>query len=155
MSVDELADFGLERMTEPEIQSFLSNQGMGVLGLPTEGAPYLLPLSFGYDGGSKLYFTYVLGESSRKEELSDVADIARFLVYKADAMFSWESVLLTGTIEELPESAWDEAIAAFDNAWSPDIFTEADLTRKVKIYEFHVDDQVGIKHMGLPEGFRS
>ncbi|WP_136718415.1 pyridoxamine 5'-phosphate oxidase family protein [Halorientalis salina] len=155
MSVDELADIGLERMTDSEIQSFLSNQGMGVLGLPTEGAPYLLPLSFGYDGGSQLYFTYVLGESSRKEELSDLAETARFLVYKADTMFSWESVLLTGTIEGLPESTWDEAIAAFENAWSPDIFREADLTRKIKIYEFHIDDQVGIKHMGLPEGFRT
>ncbi|MDS0474437.1 hypothetical protein [Natrinema sp. 1APR25-10V2] len=50
MSVEELQEYGLEKMSDTEIRNFLSSQKTGVLGLPQEDAPYLLPLTFGYDG---------------------------------------------------------------------------------------------------------
>jgi nitroimidazol reductase NimA-like FMN-containing flavoprotein (pyridoxamine 5'-phosphate oxidase superfamily) len=44
MTIDELADHGVERMDEETIREFLETQGIGVLGLPTERLPYMVPL---------------------------------------------------------------------------------------------------------------
>lgn len=155
MSVDELGEYGMERMDGDEIEAFLSSQRTGVLGLPTQGNPYLLPLTFGYDGESRLFFTYVLGASSRKAELSERAEQATFLVYRVDSMFVWESVLLSGTIEELPESEWKPAMDALTDAWRPEVFEQADLSEGVAIYRFEIDDRSGIKHASLPPEFEA
>lgn len=152
MSVDELREVGLERMDDDQIREFLSSRGFGVLGLPAEDAPYLIPMSFGYDGGTALYFTYVLGEQSRKETLTERADHARFLVYEAASPYSWESVVLTGTIEEVPVEEWGEIEDVLSAAWHPAIFEEAPVSRGLRVYRFEADELSGIRHTGLPEG---
>ena len=91
MSIDELEQFGLVRMDDAEIRSFLASQGTGVLGFPTADAPYLLPMSYGFDGESRLYFTYLVSSESRKATLSERTDVASMLVYKADTKFNWQS----------------------------------------------------------------
>jgi uncharacterized protein len=153
MTVDELAEYGVNRMDDAEIRDFLLNQGMGVLGLPTEDTPYLLPMSYGFDGDSRLYFTYVLGDDSRKDRLSDRSESAAFLAYSADTMFVWESVLLTGTLDEVPEDEWDDVREAMAVAWRPDLFREASRVEGVKVYRLEVEERSGIKHVGLPPGF--
>jgi hypothetical protein len=153
MSIDELRDVGLEEMDDAEIANFLASQGVGVLGLPAADGPYLLPMSFGYDGGDTLYFTFVLGETSAKEEATEAAETARFLVYSAKSLFTWQSVLLTGTVERVPESEWDAVEDTMENAWHPDLLQGADLSRGVRIYRFHVDERTGYKHTGTPPGF--
>jgi len=156
MSIDELEAAGMSRMTDEEIRAFLSTQGEGVLGLPAEGgagdAPYMIPLSFGYDGESTLYFTFVLGSESRKEALSDRATVARFLVYNASSPFTWQSVLLTGRIEVVPDDERDDVETALENAWRPDIFESVELTRGVEVYRFRAEDLDGVKHTGIPPG---
>jgi len=154
MSVEELRAYGVERMDDDAIHDFLASQGVGVLGLSAGDVPYLLPMSFGYDGDSRLYFTFVLGQTSRKADLSEQADRARFLVYTADSSFNWETVLLRGTIDELPESSWADAEGALANGWTPDIFESADLSGGVSIYEFQIEEQTGLKQAGLPPSFR-
>jgi nitroimidazol reductase NimA-like FMN-containing flavoprotein (pyridoxamine 5'-phosphate oxidase superfamily) len=117
MTVEQLEAFGMERMSEDAIRGFLEAQGMGVLALPADPVPYLLPLSFGYDGDSTLYFTYLVGPESQKEQLSAETDRARFLTYNAESAFMWRSVVLTGNLSELPQSEWDDHSAAIlDNA---------------------------------------
>lgn len=153
MSVDELADYGMERMDDGDVDAFLSSQRTGVLGLPTRENPYLLPLTFGYDDDSRLFFTYVLGARSRKQELTERAERATFLVYSVDSMFVWESVMLTGSISELPQSEWKTAMDALSDAWRPDVFEEADLSEGVAIYQFQIEDRTGIKYASLPPKF--
>ena len=81
MSVDAVAESDIDHLSDEEIREFLRDEGVGVLGLPAEEAPYLLPMSFGYDGESTLYFVFLLfGSESRKELLSERAGRARFLV---------------------------------------------------------------------------
>jgi uncharacterized protein len=150
MTIDELTDFGMVRMDETEIRDFLTNQGMGVLGLPSKDIPYMLPMSFGFNGESQLYFTYVLGASSQKEELSSRTETACFLVYRADTPFIWESVFLTGTLTEVPKSEWDDVRDELSRAWRPSLFEAASTTEDVKIYEFRIEERSGVKHMGLP-----
>ena len=153
MSVSELGEYGMERMGADEIGQFLDTQRTGVLGLPSEDGPYLLPLTYGYDGESRLFFTFVLGAESRKETLSDRADDASFLVYRVDSMFVWESVLLSGSIEALPESEWHVALDALTDAWRPEVYEEADLSRGTQLYAFEIEDRSGIKHASVPPGF--
>jgi len=150
MSVNELQEYGLAEMTTDEIQSFLSSQKMGILGLPDDDAPYLLPLSFGYDGDTRLYFTYLLGPSSRKAALSEAAETASFLVYTVDTLYNWQSVLLSGRISAVPESAWDELEELLEDVWRPALLDRASLSGDIGVYEFRIDDQQGIKHQGLP-----
>ena len=152
MTVDELESYGLARMDDAEIDGFLQSQSTGVLGLPGEAAPYLLPMSFGYDGAS-LYVTYVLGTESRKAALTGEGTPARFLVYRADTAFNWESVLLTGRVEPVPEGERDAVLESTTVAWRPDLFERAEAVERADLYRFRIEDRSGIKHTGLPPAF--
>jgi hypothetical protein len=153
MTVDELSEYDVVRMDVEEIRGFLSSHSVGVLGLPTDGAPSLRPMSFWFDGDARLYLLYFLGESSRKAELSEQADVARFLVYSAETMFTWRSVLLTGELDEVPKSEWETVQSAVENAWRPDVFRQAITDDNIVIYRFSIDEQTGLKSIGTPPGF--
>lgn len=153
MTVDELGAYGLEQLTDEEIHAYLTHQRMGVLGLPTENGPYMFPLSFGFDGDSTLYFTYVLGSASRKADLSERADHASFLAYGAESPYNWESVFLTGRLDAVPESEWDDLDGLLADAWRPGLIEEAAVEADVAVYQFTIEERSGVKHTGLPPGF--
>lgn len=149
MTVDDFAD-DVVRMTDDEIAGFLTSQSVGVLAIPTDGPPSMRPLSYWYDGESSLYFLYVVGSASRKAELTAGADRVRFLVYRAETRFNWRSVLLTGALDEVPETDVDAVLEEMDVGWRPDVFEDAGANTP---YRFDVEDWSGVKHVGLPPGF--
>ena len=153
MSLSELQELGVESMDDAAIDRFLSTHGVGVLALPDSPAPYLLPMSFGYDGEGALYFPYVLGEDSEKARRSERAGGATFLVYTADSPFHWQSVVATGTLAAVPREEWGGL--PLENAWRPAIFEAADLSGGVAVYRFEIDEREGYRHTGLPPGFES
>jgi len=150
MTVEEIQ---LTKMDDDAISAFLANRKMGVLGLPTGDIPYLLPMSFGYDDGKTLYFTFVGGPESRKRGLIEATDRAVFLTYTAESPFSWESVLLSGTVDAIPDDEWDDIVPVLEAAWRPDVIEAAMETEDVTVYRFSVDEWTGYKHTGLPPGF--
>lgn len=152
MTVDDLSAYGMEPMTDANITSFLSSQSVGVLGLSADGLPMLRPLSFWFDGDSALYFVYVLGGESRKHELSQQAETARFLVYSAETPFNWRSVLLSGSLSEVSDSEFASVLEDMDIRWRPELFEQASVAETTAIYRFDIDEQTGIKHLGLPPG---
>jgi nitroimidazol reductase NimA-like FMN-containing flavoprotein (pyridoxamine 5'-phosphate oxidase superfamily) len=149
MTVDELGDFGLVHMTDDEIRGFLANQRVCVLGLPTDGAPFLRPMSFGFDGDRSLYLVYVVGQTTRKRDLTEAAGAARVLVFDASTAFQWQSVLCTGTIEAVPGDALPQDV---DVAWRPDLFERAAESLDTAVYRVDVTEWTGVKHLGLPPG---
>ena len=153
MTVDELGQHGMEQMEDDEVEAFLASHSLGVLGLPAEEAPYLVPMSYGYEGGTSLYFFYVLGAKSRKADLSDRAESASFLVYSTETMFNWRSVFLTGTIRQLSEDDRTELARTQIPAWRPELFETASETEDTRLYEFEIEEWSGIKYTGLPPGF--
>lgn len=155
MTSEELKRYGLEEMTREEMELFLASRSVGVLGLEDTQAeaPYLIPLSYAFDGDSSLYFTYVLGAESRKEQLTEQVSRGRFVVYRADTPFNWQSVSLYGTFESVPPSQWNDLADVLETAWRPEIFTTAMPSRSIKIYEFTIEDWQGFKHSGLSPGF--
>lgn len=153
MSVDQLQDYGLERMKDEQIREFLTSHSTGVLGLPAEGVPYMIPMSYAHDDAS-LYFTYLLGPSSNKGTLSQRADRARFLVYSVETMFNWRSVLLGGPLSQVPEAEWSDLEDVLTNAWRPELFKNAGAAGSVEVYELEIQAQDGIRHTGLARGFQ-
>lgn len=149
MTTEELQSYGLEEMRDEDIENFLDSQSTGVLGLPGGEVPYLLPLSYGFDGDSSLYFTYLLGEESEKKRRTETAERAPFLVYTAETMFSWRSVLLEGRFERLEPSEWSDVTEHLDGIWRPEIFKTATTERNVSIYEYTIEEWSGIRHTGL------
>ena len=155
MTVDDLADYGMEPMTDANVRSLLSSRNVGVLALPTDDAPMLRPLSFWYDGDNALYFVYVLGGESRKHDLSRAVDTARFLVYSAETAFNWRSALLTGTLSEVPDAELAPVLDRMDLQWRPEVFRQASVDEPTAVYRFEIDDWTGIKHLGLPPGIEA
>jgi hypothetical protein len=146
MSIDAIAESTADPMSDEEIAALLESEGVGTLGLPGEDLPYLLPISFGYDGDATLYFVFLLfGSESRKETLANDAKRGRFLVYRARSLYDWQSVSLTGRIELVEEGEWDELRAAMENAWHPNIFSAAHPTRGVEGYRFEIEEWTGIQ----------
>lgn len=156
MTVEKLEALGVEQMAEQSIRDFLASQGVGVLALSTDNAPYILPLSFGYDGERRLYFTYVTGDTSQKADLSSGGKWASFLVYAAESAFNWRSVVCEGTVREVPRSEWDTHDEAMkDNAWHPDLIERAFETERVLVYQFDIEEWSGLRHSGLPPGLEN
>ncbi|MFC7026767.1 pyridoxamine 5'-phosphate oxidase family protein [Halomicroarcula sp. GCM10025324] len=154
MTVEDLETAGLAQMDDAAIEDFLRSQRFGILGLPADGAPYLVPISFGYDGDA-LYFTFIGGPESQKRTLIRASDTATFLVTDVSSMFNWESVVLTGTPERVPESEWDELADVLGGVWRPEVFEDALESEDIVIFRFDVEERNGIRHTGLPEGFRN
>lgn len=147
MVVDEFVEYGMHRMDDDDIRQTLSNQSVGVLGLPAESAPCLRPLSYWFDGESTLYFVYVLGADSRKVALSDRGGLARFLVYRVETTFNWRSVLLTGTLERVPEDERGDIEERMDVSWRPELFERETGSENTGIYRFRIEDATGIKQL--------
>jgi len=151
MTVSELQQYGLEAMTDGEISDFLSNESHGVLGLPSQGAPYLVPMAFGFDGENALYFTFFLGEESEKARLAAQADEATFLVYSPDSVFYWESVQLIGSISHVPEPE-ASADTVTRSSWRLALFERADTAGETAVYRFDIEERSGFKSTGVPPG---
>jgi nitroimidazol reductase NimA-like FMN-containing flavoprotein (pyridoxamine 5'-phosphate oxidase superfamily) len=155
MTVDELAAYNVVRMDSAEMDAFLSTHDVGVLGLPTEDAPSMRPMSYMYDGEAGLYLLYFLGSESRKAALSDLAADARFLVYTTESAFSWRSLLLTGHIDEVPADDLRTIQDAVEEVWRPDVLDKALAEEEVTVYQFIITERSGIKSVGLPPEFES
>jgi nitroimidazol reductase NimA-like FMN-containing flavoprotein (pyridoxamine 5'-phosphate oxidase superfamily) len=150
MTVSELEEYGLKRMTGEEIDDFLTNERHGVLGLANEGVPYLVPLAFGFDGDA-LYFTFFLGEESEKARLAERTDRATFLVYRPDTVFNWESVQLIGSISHVADpDASEESVT--DSAWRLALFERADTAGGTELYRFDIEERTGFRATGVPPG---
>ncbi|MFB6173882.1 MAG: pyridoxamine 5'-phosphate oxidase family protein [Halobacteriales archaeon] len=149
MPIEEVADSDVAPMSDAGIRAFLAEQGVGVLGLAAEGAPYLVPISFGFDGEETLYFVFLLfGAESRKETLTERAERARFLVYDAESIHEWRSVSLVGDVEPVPEGEWGTLQGAMENAWHPDLFSAASPMRGVEGYRLRIEASTGIRRSG-------
>jgi nitroimidazol reductase NimA-like FMN-containing flavoprotein (pyridoxamine 5'-phosphate oxidase superfamily) len=153
MTVTALRDEGVTEMDDAEIKSFLSSQSQGVLGLPTADAPYLLPMSYGFDGASAMYLTVVGGPESRKRALLERTGRARFLVHSAETPFNWGSVQLAGPVEAVPQGEWEQFAAVEASPWRPAVVEAAMESTDVTVYRLRAETWTGIRHTGLPSGF--
>lgn len=147
MSIAALTESGMTSMDDEKIRAFLTDRGVGILALEGDDVPYQVPLSFGFDGESSLYFVYLLfGTESRKETLSAEHRRGHFLVFDATSIHEWQSLSATGTLTEIDDDEWPTLQETMENAWHSDLFASADPMRGVTGYRFDVDEWSGVAY---------
>lgn len=139
---------GLEglRMSDAEVDAFLTEQGDGVLALADGGDAYAVPISFGYDAGTVYFVFFRFAEEPKKEAYSRATETACLAVYEATSPERWRSVLVTGPLEAVGPDRWGEVGTAMgDNAWSPDLSTIGPRQQLVQAYVLPIEAATGMK----------
>jgi len=155
MTVGDLTDYGVERMDDEAVHDFLAANRVGVLGLPTEDLPYMVPISYGYDGGEYVYFNYVVGDASQKAQLSAEKRRAAFLVFDAASAAEWTSVALAGTLSPVDESEVESLGVDVEDIWSPAAVEAAKAAEDTQLYRFWIQNERGITHSDVPAEFEA
>lgn len=93
------------KLAEHEIQNLLLSQVMGRMACSDEHQPYIVPLTYTYDG------EYIYGQISEGTKLTILRKNPRicFEVDMMKDMVNWQSVIVYGTFEELQNEAADAA----------------------------------------------
>ncbi|ELZ24049.1 pyridoxamine 5'-phosphate oxidase family protein [Natrinema limicola] len=104
------------QMSDDEIADFLGRGGTGVLSFAPESdePPVSIPVSYGYNADEKrLYYQLSTPEDSRKSDLIDQP--VSFVVYgRSDG--KWESVIATGTLDDIEEKPYESS--AVQGMWA-------------------------------------
>jgi nitroimidazol reductase NimA-like FMN-containing flavoprotein (pyridoxamine 5'-phosphate oxidase superfamily) len=132
-------------MTDEEIAAFLTEQGTGVLSMADDGAPYGVPLSFGFDGEDRLYFLFA-GHSAAGEKVTfaERSETATFTVYDVADDDSWRSVIVEGGLDRIVIDDWKAARRAMaDNAYRPDLLADVDEHEDPRVWALDVEEWSG------------
>jgi uncharacterized protein len=91
----------IENMTEEEMRELLRSSNFGHLGCARDNHPYVVPMNFGYDGESLLFFTT---EGTKTEYISANREVC-FQVEEIKSPSDWRSCMVMGRAERitLPE----------------------------------------------------
>lgn len=102
-------------MTTAEIESLLASNGHGVLSLANDNRAYGIPISFAYDAAkSRIILEFVTNEDSKKASFLETTTEATLTVHTFETAEAWESVIVTGPLEELRDTdVADRAAAQF------------------------------------------
>jgi hypothetical protein len=155
MSSEQLTDLDGYHMDRESAKAMLASAGVGVLSLSADGESYALPMSFGYDGGERLYFVFLeAGERSLKTEFADETARACVTVYETGGEESeagtdgWASVVAKGPVRRAETDEWNALRSALaDNAWHPSLFSGASPTGGLTGYVLRIDELTG-RHGG-------
>ncbi|MFB6173599.1 MAG: pyridoxamine 5'-phosphate oxidase family protein [Halobacteriales archaeon] len=131
-------------MPEEEIESLLTERGIGVLSMASDGTPYGIPLSFGYDG-DRLYFLLAgHSEQGRKVRYAEQTAEASFLVFEVTSESEWRSAIVTGPLARITPERWEDAREAMaDNAYRPDLLTDVDVREDPRVWALDVETASG------------
>lgn len=99
--MDELDDAAIDRV--------LSREGYGFLAMSADDVPYVVPMSFGYDGEDCFCQMSTRGRKNEVLGANDRVSLA-VLSIDPDAGIS-ESVLVEGTLAEVPPNDLEDAMA--------------------------------------------
>ena len=99
----------MDSLGESEIDGVLRDNGYGFLGLASDNRPYVIPMSFGYNGDA-LYFQ--MSTQGRKMEFMEENPVAAFTVLGIDHETGIsKSVLVEGELSKVLE---DNRMVAFE-----------------------------------------
>lgn len=148
MSENLYAQFTGVPMNDDDIDQLLTDKGYGVLSLCSDGVPYSIPVSFGYDG-EDVYFPFLVGGSdSTKTEFIADGTTARLLVMDIRGRFDWQSISITGPVHALePETdAYEQFIETVsDNGWFMRSFERADSISSIQGWRLELDELHGLQ----------
>lgn len=134
--------YGME-MGATEIEEFLNDQATGVLSLSRDGQAYGVPMSFAYDGeNERAIMDMGFAPDSKKAEFLESTEEICLTVYDWEGPKDWRSVIVTGTLDEIPEDEIDDEIVS----WFYDVAKDIDISGgdvEMQWYELSIDDVSG------------
>lgn len=99
-----------------EIEEFLKERGLGVLGLAREGEAYTFPIAFAYDDAAdRCIFRFVMTEDSMKRRFVSKTDTASLTVYEWRTKDEWKSVVVRGPIQQITDEDLAHVAALFSD----------------------------------------
>lgn len=132
------------RMTDAQIDAFLTEQGTGILALADGDDAYGVPISFGYEDGRCYFAFFRFREQPTKEAYAAATRTACLSVVEVESVHRWKSVLVRGPIEAVDPDRWDEVgVVMGENAWSPDLSTVGPRRSTVGTYVVPVETATG------------
>ena len=139
-------------MDAEERAAFLQEQGTGTLSLANRGEAYGIPVSFGYDGERLYFFLIRFGEGSEKLDFAEMTTRACFSTYTFDDQHHWQSVVVRGSLERVPQNRADAAEEAMtDNAQFANLFPYGEPMTEWPRYQLVPDEVTGQKGQGYDE----
>lgn len=127
-----------------EIETLLSRERIGRLGVHSEERVYVFPICYGYDGG----FIYLVSHDGLKVRLMRSHPEACLEVDQVSSPAEWRSVLVHGRFEELTdEAARDAAMAVIvgqgDTALPSSIAPYVDGPENIVAYRLQITEVTG------------
>lgn len=132
----------LGRLNDIQIENILSSQVIGRLACTDGNQPYIVPVTFRYDG------KYIYGQTNegmKLEILRKNPNVCLEIDWMTD-MRNWESVLVYGQFEELDEIEAEEAKKIFFDRMFP-LMTSATIHAHQHAVTETVDDSTRIKYI--------
>ncbi|RQG97588.1 pyridoxamine 5'-phosphate oxidase family protein [Natrarchaeobius oligotrophus] len=101
-------------MSTRAIDSFLEERGFGTIAFGSEEGGYAVPMSFGYDrSNQRCLFQFISHDDSRKQAYLERSNRVSLSVYEWNGIDDWRSVVLHGSLSELPEDEHHAAAVTF------------------------------------------
>ena len=131
-------------MAADDISTFLNEQATGVLCLATEQRAYGVPVAFAYDEAEdRAIMDLGFAEDSKKRRFIEASEEVCLTVYEWDDPHDWTSVVLSGSLEPLPEDEPDDDIESWYYRVAKDIdVPDADVS--LEWYELQSDELSGV-----------
>jgi hypothetical protein len=141
------------RMRETDVDELLLEVGWGVVSMAHDGRPYSLPLSFGYEPPSAIYFVFAgASDEGRKVRYAESTAAAGLLVVDIEGPSDWRSAYVEGPLERVHAEEWDAAREALaDNGWHPQLYTNVEKGTDPRVWKLAVDEKNG-RRVGSPGG---
>jgi len=144
-----MEDIRSVRMTDEERDEFLGRGGTGTISVATsdDEPPYSRPVSYGYDAATgNFYFRFAVGpEDTGKADIIDGGSAVSFVTHN-QTDDGWRSVVATGRLEEITNSALDPAVAdAMQRVTVPfvDVYDSHPLTLDFRFFRLTPDECSG------------
>jgi len=139
-------DIGVELDAE-EIDAFLREQGLGVLGIAKGGQAYTIPIAFAYDSGSnRCFFRFIMDDDSTKRSFVTETNVASLTVYEWATKDEWKSVVLRGRIRQVDHSDLTDAATLFSEVGEEaalEVFNNPVTEYETVWYELDVTEKTG------------
>lgn len=105
----------LGELDPAQIEAVLSSEAVGRIGCHDAGRPYVVPITYAYDG-SAVYCHSVEGQ---KLHMMRVNPFVCFEVEQIDDLANWRSVIAFGTFKELDGEAAHDALQRLVDRFAP------------------------------------
>lgn len=132
----------LGQLNEQQINNLLGSQVVGRLACTDSIQPYLVPVTYAFDG------KYIYGQTNEGMKLNLLRNNPN-VCFEVDAMTNmanWQSVIVRGRFEELKDNEAEDALAILKNRVFP-MMTSATVDGEQHEVETELDDSNRIKRV--------